>query len=124
MPSTIKKSPQHAQEIWSEALDSAIDEYGDGERAHRTAYAALKREYEKVGDHWEAKDEPGPSDAGAENRGEETEGGVDANASKEHLEHVARRLDITGRSDMTKDQLVDAIQKENDRRSRHSREED
>jgi len=46
----------------------------------------------KVGDHWEPKDHPGPSDAQAEQKGKaarhqprQTAGGVDANATKEHL---------------------------------------
>src|SRR6185312_10093389 len=64
MPSTLERSPKHAQAIWSKAHDSAVDEYGEGERAHRTAYAALKHEYEKVGDHWEKKEQAGPSDEG------------------------------------------------------------
>ena len=51
----------------------------------------------------------------------ETHGGVDANASKKHLYDVARRLDVPGRSSMSKDELVDAIQQENDRRTRASR---
>jgi hypothetical protein len=37
-------------------------ESGEHERAHRTAYASLKHDFEKVGDRWEQKDEPGPSD--------------------------------------------------------------
>lgn len=124
MPSTIQRSPKHAQEIWSAAHDSAVDSYGEGERAHRTAFAALKHEYEKVGDHWEKKEHAGPSDKKAEGtRGSagETRGGVDANASKEHLLDVARRLDISGRSSMSKDELVKAIEKANDRESRRSR---
>ena len=44
-----------------------------------------------------------------------TAGGVDANASKKHLQEIARRLDVKGRSSMTKDQLVEAIGKANDR---------
>jgi hypothetical protein len=47
---------------------------------------------------------------------------VDANASKAHLMEVARRLDIRGRSRMTKPELVDAIQRANDRSSRRARE--
>lgn len=124
MPSTIKRSDKHAQEIWSETHDSAVDEYGEGERAHRTAFASLKHSYEKVGDHWEPKDEKGPSDEKAEgHRGSkgETAGGVDANASKEHLYDIAKKLDISGRSEMSKDELVDAIDKENKRRTRESR---
>lgn len=124
MPSTLERSPKHAQAIWSKAHDSAVDEYGEGERAHRTAYAALKHEYEKVGDHWEKKEHAGPSDSKSErgrNSGGATEGGVDANASKEHLLDLAKRLDIHGRSTMNKDELVDALQKENAKRTRDAR---
>ncbi|HEV7624820.1 MAG TPA: ChaB family protein [Amnibacterium sp.] len=124
LPSTIERSDEHAQEIYSETLESAERSYGDGERAHRTAYASLKHSYEKVGDHWEAKDEKGPSDAGAAQGGSaahDTKGGVDANASKEHLMDVAKRLDVPGRSSMTKDELVDAIQKANASRTRKAR---
>ncbi|MDX2377094.1 ChaB family protein [Microbacterium sp. LRZ72] len=121
MPDTIKRSPKHAQDIWSKAHDSAVDSYGEGERAHRTAYSALKHEYEKVGDHWEAKDESGPSDKGSKDRSGRTEGGVDANASKDHLYDVAQRLDISGRSNMNKDELVEAIKKANARETREAR---
>ncbi|MCU1569738.1 MAG: hypothetical protein JWR33_479 [Naasia sp.] len=124
LPSTIERSPKHAQDIYRETLESAIGEYGDGERAHRTAFASLKHSFEKVGDHWEEKDEKGPSDAKAEGGRSspgQTHGGVDANASKAHLMDVAKRLDIGGRSSMTKDQLVDAIQKANARETRRAR---
>jgi cation transport regulator ChaB len=125
LPSTLQRSEQHAQDVYSETLDSAEQEYGDGERAHRTAYAAVKHSYEKVGDHWEPKDQKGPSDSGAEQSGpgaHPTKGGVDANASKEHLLEVARKLDVHGRSTMNKDELVDAIGKANDRSTRKARE--
>ncbi|ROS73967.1 cation transport regulator ChaB [Curtobacterium sp. PhB130] len=123
IPSTLQRSPKHAQEIFVAALDSAEEEYGDGERAHRTAYAAVKHEYEKVGDHWEEKESSGPSDSGAAgSRGSgTTEEGVDANASKAHLMDVAKKLDISGRSSMKKDELVDAIKKANNRESAKSR---
>lgn len=125
LPSTLQRSEEHAQEVYGETLDSAEQTYGDGARAHRTAFAALKHSYEKVGDHWEPKDEKGPSDEGAEQSGpgdHPTRGGVDANASKQHLLQVARRLDVHGRSTMTKAELVDAIQKANDRATRKARE--
>jgi cation transport regulator ChaB len=127
LPSTIKRSPKHAQDTYAETLDSAIEQYGDGERAHRTAFSALKHSYEKVGDHWEPKDEKGPSDKQAAQRGNaarkrprRTAEGVDANASKEHLLEVARRLEIRGRSRMRKDELVEAIMKANRRESRRA----
>ena len=125
LPSTLQRSDAHAQDIYGETLQSAEEQYGDGERAHRTAFAALKHSYEKVGDHWEAKDEKGPSDAGAERSGpgpRPTRGGVDANATKEHLEQVARKLDVPGRSSMDKDELVDAIEQANERETRKARE--
>ncbi|MDQ2730001.1 MAG: ChaB family protein [Actinomycetota bacterium] len=70
LPSTLKRSPAKAQRTFEETLESAEDRYnGDEERAHRTAYASLKHSFEKVGDHWEAKDDKGPSDAQAEQSG-------------------------------------------------------
>jgi hypothetical protein len=128
LPSTLRRSPRKAQEVWSKAHDSAVETYGEGRRAHQTAFAALKHQFEKVGDHWEAKGRKGPSDARAAqrrpspDRGRPTEGGVDANASKQHLYDVAKRLHIRGRSRMSKQELVDAIDRENQRQTRRSRE--
>jgi hypothetical protein len=127
MPSTVERSGRKARETWGATHDSAAEQYGDGERAHRTAFAALKHTHEKVGDHWEQKDHKGPSDeqaakTGADaRRGGPTAGGVDANASKKHLLDVARRLEVRGRSSMTKDELVAAIQKANDRETARAR---
>lgn len=121
LPGTIARSGAKAQRTFAKAHDSAAAEYGEGERAHRTAYAALKHTHEKVGDHWEPKDGKGPSDAkAAGGRGSRarTAGGVDANASKTHLYDLATRLDVRGRSRMTKAQLVSALQKESRRRTR------
>jgi cation transport regulator ChaB len=122
MPETIRRSPKHAQDTWSKAHDAAVESYGEGERAHRTAFSALKHTYEKVGDHWEKKDAPGPSDEGAQGRNGKTAGGVDANATKKHLRELARRLEVPGRSSMDKRELVEAIQKANDRETRAARE--
>ncbi|MEU4691926.1 ChaB family protein [Actinoplanes sp. NPDC023714] len=124
MPSTIERSPKKAQDTYVKAHDSAVEEYGEGERAHRTAFAALKHSFEKVGDHWEPKGKKGPSDskaAGGRDTKAKTAGGVDANASKQHLMDVAKKLDISGRSRMTKPELVDAIQKANKSSTRKSR---
>jgi hypothetical protein len=126
IPSTIQRSGKKAQETWSKAHDSAVDSYGEGERAHRTAFSALKHTHEKVGDHWEPKEEYGPSDEQAATGNRDSDkpsaGGVDANASKKHLQDVARRLDVKGRSTMSKDELVTAIQKANDRVTAKARE--
>jgi hypothetical protein len=127
LPSTLQRSPKKAQETWGKTHDSAVEEYGEGERAHRTAFASLKHGFEKVGDHWEAKGSKGPSDEQAAKggssarKGGKTAEGVDANASKQHLRDVAKRLDISGRSKMSKDELVDAIKKANAKETRKSR---
>ncbi|MGE2728169.1 ChaB family protein [Mycolicibacterium vaccae] len=125
LPSTLRKSDAKAQRTFAKTHDAAAEEYGEGERAHRVAYNALKHSYEKVGDHWEPKDQRGPSDERAESGGPNPSGesheGVDANASKKHLLDVARRLDISGRSTMTKDELVSAIEKANRRESARKR---
>jgi cation transport regulator ChaB len=126
LPATLKRSPKKAQETYSKTHDSAVETYGEGERAHRTAFSSLKHSFEKVGDHWEPKESKGPSDAQAERstpssrRSRPTAGGVDANASKKHLMDVAKRLDIRGRSRMTKGELVDAMGMANDRESAKS----
>jgi len=126
LPSTLQRSDAKAQRTFAKAHDSAAEEYGDEQRANRVAWAAVKHTHEKVGDHWEEKPRgsKGPSDAQAEggrDTDRETKGGVDANASKEHLMDVARRLDVPGRSSMNKDELVDAIQKANDRQTAEAR---
>ena len=125
IPSTIQRSGKKAQDTWAKTHDSAVESYGEGERAHRTAFSALKHTHEKVGDHWEPKEEYGPSDeqAATGNRDSDTPtaGGVDANASKKHLQDVARRLDVKGRSKMDKGELVDAIRKANDRATAKAR---
>ncbi|WP_017571069.1 ChaB family protein [Nocardiopsis halotolerans] len=129
LPSTLQRSPKKAQRTWTKAHDSAVEEYGEGERAHRVAYAAVKHEFEKKGDRWVPKQRSGPSDQQASNpkaakgrgRDRKTAGGVDANASKEHLYKQAKELDISGRSSMSKDELVKALQKENRRRTAKAR---
>ena len=124
LPDTLKRSDEKAKRTFAKAHDAAADSYGDEERAHRVAYSALKHTHEKVGDHWEPKDDNGPSDAQAEggyDTDRPTAGGVDANATKEHLYDLAKRLDVPGRSQMTKAELVDALRKANDRASAKAR---
>ncbi|MDQ1721004.1 MAG: hypothetical protein QOI26_738 [Pseudonocardiales bacterium] len=121
LPSTLKRSPKKAQETWSKTHDSAVQTYGEGERAHRTAFSSLKHSFEKVGDHWEPKEggKKGPSDEQSARRGArarrggETAEGVDANATKAHLMDLAKRLNVPGRSRMTKPELVEALKKAN-----------
>jgi cation transport regulator ChaB len=117
MPGTLKRSPAKAQRTFEKAHDSAVEQYGEGERAHRVAFSAVKHSYEKVGDHWEAKERRGPSDPraaspGARRNEGETFGGVDYNGHrKQELYERAGRLGIEGRSRMTKKELAAAIAK-------------
>jgi cation transport regulator ChaB len=128
LPSTLRRSPGKAQRTFAKTYDSAMDRYHDGQRAARTAYAAVKHSFEKVGDHWEPKDEKGPSDQQAARStrdgsaaGGGTHGGVDANASRRHLYELASRLEIPGRSKMSKSKLVEAVQKANARATAKAR---
>ena len=117
MPGTLKRSPKKAQDTYVAAHDSAVEEYGEGERAHRTAFASLKHSFEKVGDHWEPKDEKGPSDpqakqrgAAARNRPKRTHGGIDVEGNtKQELYERAKRAGVKGRSRMSKSELADAL---------------
>lgn len=126
LPSTIARSGLQAQKTFAETHDSAVEQYGDGARAHQTAFASLKRTHEKVGDHWEPKagGAHGPSDARAARGGLnrlQGAGGVDANASKAHLLDLARKFDVKGRSRMTKPELVEALMKANTRATAKAR---
>ncbi|HEV2773358.1 MAG TPA: ChaB family protein [Thermoleophilaceae bacterium] len=117
LPSTLERSSEKAQRTWIKAHDSAVETYGEGERAHRTAYSALKHSFEKVGDHWEEKEEKGPSDPQAAKGApealedpSETFGGVDVEGStKEELYERAKQVDVQGRSDMSKEELARAV---------------
>jgi cation transport regulator ChaB len=120
LPGTIQRSPEKAQRTYAKTLDSALETYdGDEERAHRAAYASLKHSYEKVEDHWEAKDEKGPSDERAKSGGPDPKGrsagGVDVEGhTKEELYERAKQLDVSGRSSMTKQELAEAIARKQD----------
>jgi cation transport regulator ChaB len=122
LPGTLERSPKKAQETWIKTHDSAVESYGEGEQAHRTAFSSLKHSYEKVGDHWEEKDEKGPSDEQAAKSGRsarqgrsETAGGVDVRGStRDELYERAKKLGVKGRSAMTKQELGRAIARKQD----------
>ncbi len=119
LPSTLERSPEKAQATWVKAHDSAVETYGEGEAAHRVAFAALKHGFEKVGDHWEPKKRKGPSDPRSKQPTEdavegegETFGGVDYYGhTKQELVERARDLGVTGLSRMKKADVARAIAK-------------
>jgi len=117
MPATIRRSPAKAQRTWKETHDSAVQEYGEGEHAHRVAYAALKHSFEKRGDRWVPKQHKGPSDPRASEptpraiRGEgKTYGGLDYEGhTKGELIDIARQVGARVTTRMTKAQVAEAI---------------
>ena len=122
LPGTLQRSPAKARRTWQETHDAAVETYGEGERAHRTAFAALKHSFEKVGDHWEPKAEKGPSDPQAAQGGraardhpQETYGGVDVvGHTAGELRERAKKLGIRGTSRMRKNDLARAISQRQD----------
>lgn len=117
IPGTLKRSPPKARRTWKKTHDAAAERYGEGERAHRTAYASLKHGFEKVKDHWEPKKRKGPSDPRStrstrekrEGKGE-TFGGVDyLGHTRAELYERARKLGVRGASRMKKKELARAL---------------
>src|SRR6195952_2997088 len=111
VPSTLKKSADKIERAYKETLESAEEQYdGDEARAHRTAWASVKNVAEKRGDHWELKDETGPSDprskkSSAEKReGKgETFGGVDIEGNtRDELIERAKKAGVTRYLDRNK----------------------
>ncbi len=130
LPSTLQRSDDKAVRTYKKTLESAEQSYPDDpERAHRAAFSSLKHTHEKVGDHWEPKQENGPSDDQAATRAPQnrrsdkpTAEGVNARASKAHLVEVAQKVGITSAQKHTKDELVEEIRKANARETRKARE--
>ena len=119
LPGTIARSPKKVQRTYAKTLDSAHEQYDSEERAHRTAFSAVKHVARKAGDRWELKDKPGPSDPQAKKGGRaarksesKTAGGIDVEGgSKEYLYERAKELKIEGRSKMNKKELAQAIRR-------------
>jgi cation transport regulator ChaB len=119
LPRTLKRSPAKARRTWIKTHDAAVEQYGEGERAHRTAFAALKHSYEKRDDRWTPKKRKGPSDPRSTKSTRdkrlgkgETFGGLDYfGHTKAELYARAKTLGIEGRSRMSKRQLARAIDK-------------
>jgi cation transport regulator ChaB len=117
LPDTLRRSSKKAQRTWIKAHDSAVETYGEGERAHRTAFSAVKHSFEKKGDRWVTKKEKGPSDPQASKTGKaarkgggETFGGIDVRGnSKKELYERARKAGVEGRSKMSKTELARAL---------------
>ena len=131
LPGTLQRSPKKVQRTYAKTLESAEEQYDSEERAQRTAWASVKHVAEKKGDHWELKDEPGPSDSRAERsgaaarRGEgRARGGIDANKSKRELYEDAQEAGIEGRSKMSKTELADALERHSRRATDRARREE
>ena len=120
LPAPIQRSGEKAKRTYAKAHDSAVETYGEGERAHRTAYSALKHTHERKGDRWVPKDQKGPSDPRAKDpkarersgskEGTPTFGGVDVEGNtRQDLYERAKELEVRGRSGMSKEKLAEAV---------------
>jgi hypothetical protein len=58
LPVSLQRSCQEAQDLFTEAHASAVQVHGEGNRAYRAAYDALKQKFERRGDHWIARPDP------------------------------------------------------------------
>jgi cation transport regulator ChaB len=128
LPSTIERSSKKVQRTYAKALDNAHEQYDSEQRAHRTAYAAVKHIAEKKGDRWQLKDGKGPSDpqaarsgAAARRGGGRTYGGVNTSKSKQELYEDAKKAGIEGRSNMSKPELARALQRHSERQTAKAR---
>ena len=59
LPATLRRSCQEAQDTFTTAHDRAVQAYGQTDQADRAAFTALKEKFEKRGDHWIARRDPG-----------------------------------------------------------------
>jgi len=112
IPSTLERSPDKVQRTYEKTLDSAHDQYDDEERAHRTAWASVKNVAEKKGDHWEVKDDSGDSDGSSDSGGSGSSSGSGGEVTKQELYDRAKELGVEGRSNMSKDELQRAVDRE------------
>jgi cation transport regulator ChaB len=119
IPSTLRRSAKKIQRTYEKTLDSAESEYRDEARAHAVAWGSVKNVAEKVGDHWELKDETGPSDSHSKlstadklaGKGESF-GGVDVEGNtRQQLLDRAKRAGIRGCSKMNKAELARQLQR-------------
>lgn len=119
VPSTLRRSAKKIQRTYEKTLDSAEAEYHDEARAHAVAWGSVKNVAEKIGDHWELKDETGPSDSHSkmstrdklDGKGESF-GGVDVEGNtRQQLVDRAKRAGIRGYSKMNKAELGRQLQR-------------
>jgi cation transport regulator len=59
LPERVRRVlPVHAQDLYRESFNRALQHCGDEDAAHRLAWAAVKRHYEKLNGVWRPRDAP------------------------------------------------------------------
>ena len=116
MPGTLQRSSIQAQDAWVRAYDRAVAMYGEGQHARWSAYAALKRGFEKARDRWEPKSRErllvAVTSAGAAEGGceEGFAGGRHAECGTELL-YLARKLGVERADELSRPEVVQAVRK-------------
>jgi hypothetical protein len=118
VPSTLRRSSAKVRRTYEKTLASGEEQYGNEERAHRTAWGSVNNVGEKKADHSELKGETGASDprsmklAAQKRRGEgETYGGVDIQGNtRGGLVQRAKDEGVRGYSTLPKAELGRALQ--------------
>lgn len=124
IPRTLRKSHDKIQRAYKKALENSHEQYGSEERAHRTAWYAVKNIAEKKGDHWVLKEDTGPSDPRSKQSQKakqvgkgETYSGIDVEgSSREELENRARKTGVKGYTQMSKKEIADKLEHQEPKR--------
>ena len=93
LPDTLKRSGAKAQRTFAKTHDAAVEQYGEGERAHRTALASLKHTHEKRGGSLGAEGQAGP-----ERSAFREDDGAEAARRRGDLRRRRRRAEHEGRA--------------------------
>jgi len=88
LPKGVKNLPEHAQSIWRMAYNSALEEYGEEDRAARIAWGAVKKSYHQTKEgRWVANDS-GPAGGNGNGNGDDDDDDDDDDNDNDKKESV------------------------------------